>query len=240
MHNNLVLGKKPVMEILEEKPDHVDLVLIKKPVPPGLDPVLSRCRQLHVRFKLVPDQELQKMGAARQGIAARLRAHTLIDLDLLLKSTTEAELPVLLLLDQVQDSGNLGTLARTLAALGGAGIIIPRDRTAPLGPGAMKASAGALTRIGISQVTNLARTLDHIGRKGFNIYAATMNQGQSVLKQTFAFPAVMVLGGEEKGIRPNVLKRCPYKIHIPMAGSVDSLNVAQAGALILGRMMSSG
>ncbi len=240
MHNNLVLGKKPVMEALEDNPDHIDLVLVKKPVPRGLDPVLSRCRQLHVRFKLVPDQELQQIGASRQGIAARLRVHTLMDLDLLLQNTAEAGFPVLLVLDQVQDPGNLGTLARTLAALGGAGIIIPRDRSAPLGPGAMKASAGALTRIGISQVTNLARTLDHIGRAGFNIYAATMNQGQSVLEQTFEFPAVLVLGGEEKGIRPNVLKRCPAKIHIPMAGRVDSLNVAQAGALILGRMMSRG
>ncbi|EFI32942.1 RNA methyltransferase, TrmH family, group 3 [Desulfonatronospira thiodismutans ASO3-1] len=238
MHENLVLGKKPVMEALEENPEHIDLVLVKKPVPRGLDPVISRCRQLHVRFKLVPDQELQQMGAARQGIAARLRMQTLVDLDLLLNNTTRAVFPVLLLLDQVQDPGNLGTLARTLAALGGAGIIIPRDRSAPLGPGAMKASAGALNRIGVAQVTNLARTLDHIDQAGFNIYAATMDQGQSVLEQTFVFPAVLVLGGEEKGIRPNVLKRCPGKIHIPMAGGMDSLNVAHAGALILGRMLS--
>lgn len=238
MYKNLVPGKKPVMEALENNPEQVDLVFVKKPVPKGLDAIISRCRQLHVRFKLVPDQELQQMGAARQGIAARLRMQTLVELDLLLKNTSRAVFPVLLLLDQVQDPGNLGTLARTLAALGGAGIIIPRDRSAPLGPGAMKASAGALNRIGVAQVTNLARTLDHIDQAGFNIYAATMDQGQSVLEQTFVFPAVLVLGGEEKGIRPNVLKRCPGKIHIPMAGGMDSLNVAQAGALILGRMLS--
>ncbi len=239
MHSNLIVGKKPVLEILETSPEQVDMVLVQKPVPRGLEPVLSRCRQLKVRFKLVPQQELLKAEASRQGVAARLRLHTPVELDSLLQVAPDAALRVLLLLDQVQDPGNMGTLARTMAALGGAGIIIPKDRSSPAGPGALKASAGALTRIGIAQVTNLARTLDYIMDAGFNIYAATMNQGQNVLEQEFEFPAILVLGGEEKGIRANVLKRCTHRIHIPMPGGMDSLNVAQAGAMILGQMMSS-
>ena len=239
MNSHLVLGRKPVLELLERDRTDIDLVLIKKPVPKGLHRVLERCKQRKVRYKLVPESELDRLGTTHQGVAARMQVQPSADPDRIIAEANEASFPVILVLDQVQDPGNLGTLARTMSALGGAGIILPKDRSAPLGPGAMKASAGSLSRIGTARVTNLARTLDRMLEQNLHIYGAVMNEGESVLETNFRFPAALVLGGEEKGIRPNVLKRCTHRIHIPMPGGLDSLNVAQAGALILGQMLGN-
>ncbi len=238
MQSIYVPGRKPVLEILESGHQNIETVLIKKPAPRALDRIIDRCKMLNVRFKLVPGPELDRLSQAHQGVVARLRLHEFSDLDQLVYMTKGTHFPVLLVLDQVQDPGNLGTLARTLAALGAGGLIVPRDRSAPLGPGAVKASAGALLRTRVAREVNLARTLDHLHQEGMHIYGATMEQGVSFLDIGFDFPAILVLGGEEKGIRPNVLKRCTHKIHIPMPGGLDSLNVAQAGAIILGRMLS--
>lgn len=225
------------MELLSSAPDQIDTVLIKKPVSPGLGVILEKCRQAGVRFKLTSGQDLDKVARNHQGVAARIRSIKNAEPETVLSQTKQCVFPTALALDQVQDPGNLGTLARTMAALGAGGIFIPKDRSAHPGQGAMKASAGALIRIKLSQVTNLARTLDMARNEGFWIYAAVHEQGADIFQTQFNYPAILILGAEEKGIRPNVLKRCHEKIQVPMPGGFDSLNVAQAGAIILGQML---
>lgn len=225
------------MELLSSAPDQVDTVLIKKPVSPGLGIILEKCRQTGVRFKLTSSQDLDRIARKHQGVAARIRSIKNAEPETVLSQTKQCVFPVALALDQIQDPGNLGTLARTMAALGAGGILIPKDRSAHPGQGAMKASAGALTRINLSQVTNLARTLDMARDEGYWIYGAVPEDGTNIFKIKFNIPAILILGAEEKGIRPNVLKRCHEKVQIPMPGGFDSLNVAQAGAMILGQML---
>ncbi|RQD64557.1 MAG: 23S rRNA (guanosine(2251)-2'-O)-methyltransferase RlmB [Desulfonatronovibrio sp. MSAO_Bac4] len=237
METNYVPGPKPVMELLSSAPDQVDTVLIKKPVSPGLGIILEKCRQTGVRFKLTSSQDLDRIARKHQGVAARIRSIKNAEPETVLSQTKQCVFPVALALDQIQDPGNLGTLARTMAALGAGGILIPKDRSAHPGQGAMKASAGALTRINLSQVTNLARTLDMARDEGYWIYGAVPEDGTNIFKIKFNIPAILILGAEEKGIRPNVLKRCHEKVQIPMPGGFDSLNVAQAGAMILGQML---
>ncbi|WP_035244792.1 TrmH family RNA methyltransferase [Desulfonatronovibrio hydrogenovorans] len=237
MDTSYILGRKPVLEALSLQRGKVEQVLIKKPVPRNLEQVIETCRKLGIRFRLVAGAELDKAGRCHQGVAAIIRAVSPVAWEDVLSGTPDSAFPVILALDQVQDPGNLGTLARTMAAFGGSGIVIPKDRSALPGTGAMKSSAGALARINMVQVTNMARALDLADEQGFTIYGAVPDQGLSVFDADFSFPAVLVLGGEQKGIRPNVLKRCQEKIHIPMPGGFDSLNVAQAGAVILGQML---
>ncbi|MFO7727647.1 MAG: 23S rRNA (guanosine(2251)-2'-O)-methyltransferase RlmB [Desulfonatronovibrio sp.] len=237
MESNYIPGRKPVLELISSGGDRIDLVLIKKPVPGDLRQIIEKCRQSGIRFRLTPAQELDRITSGHQGVIARTRVtrNTLPE-DIYARAANNF-FPVILALDQVQDPGNLGSLARTIAAFGGGGLITPKDRSAHQGPGAMKSSAGAITRIDMAQVTNLARTLDQARDQGYWIYGAVMREGLNLFETKFNFPAVLVLGGEEKGIRPNVLKRCHQKIHIPMPGGFDSLNVAQAGAVILGQML---
>lgn len=239
MESSYIPGRKPVLDFLSSSPDRVDLVLIKKPVPAELGQIIEKCRQEGIRFRLTTIQELDRLARGHQGVVARIMAISSADPEEIFAMAGSSVFPVVLALDQVQDPGNLGALARTLAALGGMGIIIPKDRSALPGAGAMKSSAGALARIKLAQVTNLARTLDQARDQGLWVYGAAAREGASIFEMKFIFPGVLVLGGEDKGVRPNVLKRCQEKIHIPMPGGFDSLNVVQAGAIILGQMLRS-
>lgn len=237
MESSYIPGRKPVLELISLSGDEVDLVLIKKPVPGELGQVIEKCREQGIRFRLTSVQELDRLAKGHQGVVARVRSVDNAQPEDIIALAGSSPFPVALALDQVQDPGNLGALARTMVALGGMGIITPKDRSAHPGPGAMKSSAGALVRIKMAQVTNLARFLDQAADEGLWIYGAVLQEGKSIFETKFNFPAVLVLGGEEKGIRPNVLKRCREKIHIPMLGGFESLNVAQAGAVIMGQML---
>jgi 23S rRNA (guanosine2251-2'-O)-methyltransferase len=246
----LLPGVKPVLELLSNSPGRIDLVYCKK----GLFnretiEIQNLCRQNGLRFTLVEqaaldrlcrDERRGKQAVLHQGIIARLSMNTFCSLEELLSTAVDAPLPVVLALDQVQDPGNVGTLARTLYALGGAGIILPLHNSAHLGPAAHKTAAGALEHLPLARVTNLAHALTKASGLGFIIYGAcseVKNPEHPTLNAFTGFmrlPAVLTLGNEQKGLRPGVAKRCDSLLRIPLARDFDSLNVAQAGAILLG------
>lgn len=232
----LLPGVKPVLELLENAPERVDVLLLRKGLrSPETVRMLDLCREKHVRFSLVESQALDRLCAAsHQGVIARLIGTELTNFSDMLAQATESPLPLLLALDQVQDAGNVGTLARTLYALGGAGLIVPRHNSAYLGGGAKKAAAGALEYLPVAQVANLGHALDEAEEAGFIIYGAELGHGSiNAFSAPLHGPAVLVLGNEDKGLRPGVRKRCSQMLHIPQARNFDSLNVAQAGAILL-------
>jgi 23S rRNA (guanosine2251-2'-O)-methyltransferase len=236
---NYIPGRKPVVELIQNEPEKIDLVYFQHHKGGPLVKLVNMCRQNRIRYKFLNRDELARIYSGNhQGVIARISAKKNIPLDEILAMAQKAYLPVLLALDQVQDPGNVGTLARTALALGTGGIILPKDRSAYLGAGAHKASAGAIQQINISRVTNLARALDEAKNSGFCIYAARYDSdAENIFHLKINFPAILVLGNEEKGIRPNVLRRCHESLYVPMPGGFDSLNVAQAGAIMLGQFL---
>ena len=207
------------------------------------------CRAHGIRCNAVDAAALDRLcgrprrghAVAHQGVAARLAATEFVSLEALLLSVPEAPLPLLLALDQVQDPGNVGTLCRTLYALGGAGLLLPRHHSADLGPAARRTAAGALERLAVAQVTNLAHALDSAEEAGLAVYGTGDGSGSAggapcvdAFTTPIELPAVLVLGNEDKGLRPGVAKRCSTFLRIPLARKFDSLNVAQAGAILMG------
>lgn len=243
----LLPGLKPVLELLQSEPQRIDLVFCKK----GLRSrealeVQNLCRRNGVRFNLVEQAALDRLcrdarqkhdAVAHQGVAARLAVTGFCGLENLLASVADAPLPLILALDQVQDPGNLGTLCRTLYALGGAGLLLPLHNSAYLGPAARRAAAGALEHLPVARVTNLAHALDAAEEAGLTIYGTGGADGPrsvNAFTSSLLLPAVLVLGNEDKGLRPGVAKRCSRFLRVPLARPFDSLNVAQAGAVLLG------
>lgn len=241
--DTIVPGRKPVLELLRAAPERVDGVFLQKGARgTEISQIMDLCKAARIRYRILNKSELDRMFPGNaQGVVARTVARSFAAYEDLLAQTVDAPLPLLVALDQVQDPGNVGALARTLYALGGAGLLVPKDRTAYLGAAAAKASAGALNQLPVAKVVNLARALDQALDAGFNIYAAAAGPGsQDLYAATLHTPAVLVLGNEEKGIRPNVLKRAHAALGIPMARPFDSLNVAQAGAIIVAEMYRRG
>lgn len=249
----LLPGMKPVLELLERDPRRIDTIFCRKQLhSPGARQLLAICRQRKVRLCLVEQATLDRLcrpgnrtrptsaAVSHQGVVARLTVLDYGDMPSLLAAVGHATLPIILALDQVQDPGNVGTLARTLYALGGAGLILPHHNSAYLGPAALRASAGALQRLPVARVPNLAHALDTADEAGLHIYGtATGSQCDNALTCPLLMPAVLVLGNEDKGIRPGVAKRCTSMLHIPLARDFDSLNVAQSGAILLGLAAAS-
>lgn len=234
---NFLPGVKPVLELLRSSPEKIDCVFVRKGRRDKLsDAALDLCREHGVRFSLLEEKPFSKLyPGPSQGVLARLFETGFVELEDLLAEAASSPLPLLLALDQVLDPGNAGTLARTLYALGGAGLILPRHQGAFLGPAAAKAAAGALQKLPVSKVANLATALDKAAEAGFHIYGAAAGAGsESIYGFKPEFPAVLVLGSEESGLRPGVAKRCERLLAVPMLREFDSLNVAQAGAIMMG------
>ncbi|MEG2172894.1 MAG: 23S rRNA (guanosine(2251)-2'-O)-methyltransferase RlmB [Desulfovibrionaceae bacterium] len=234
--NSVLPGVKPVLELLESAPERIDVLLVKKGLRSAeTTKILTLCREKQVRFSLVESPALDRLCAAsHQGVIARLIGTELTSFADMLAQVAEAPLPIIVALDQVQDAGNVGTLARTLYALGGAGLVVPRHNSAYLGGGAKKAAAGALEYLPVAQVANLGHALDEAEETGFTIYGAELGHDSvNAFTAPLATPAVLVLGNEDKGLRPGVRKRCSQMLHIPQARTFDSLNVAQAGGILL-------
>ena len=250
----LLPGIKPVLELLEATPERIDCVFLRKGRHgPDADRVIDLCKEHRVRFSLLESSSFARIYEGKsQGVVARLFETGYADYETLLDTTMDAPLPLLLALDQVQDPGNAGTLARTMYALGGAGLVIPKHNGVYLGAAASKIAAGALEQLPVSKVGNLGSAIDAAKKIGFTIYGAAYeedtpaqqdkptnnkhaeNRNLNVFTFTPRFPAILVLGAEESGMRTGMEKRCDFLLSIPMLRKFDSLNVAQAGAIIIG------
>jgi 23S rRNA (guanosine2251-2'-O)-methyltransferase len=173
-------------------------------------------------------------GGAHQGVVALTGEYPYASLEELLSTAEKSgRPPLLVVLDSVQDPGNLGALVRSAHVLGAHGVIIPRDRAVGVTATVVKASAGATEHTRVSICTNVARTLEELKKAGLWIAGAVAEGGAPPWKVDFKGPTALVLGAEGKGIRPLVLRGCDLQVQIPMVGQVASLNVGAAGACLL-------
>ena len=231
-----IVGNNPVRELLVDNPGKVDFVAFRKGRhDKGLDEIIELCRTQNVPYKSVSTKDLDYMYKGNhQGVAARCAALEYTPLETLLEQAVSAPLPLIVALDQVQDTGNVGVLARTVYALGGAGLIVCQHHGAYLGAGAVRSSAGALNKLPVAKVGNLANAMKDAVNYDYTLYAARItSDSRNVYTAELETPAVLLLGNEEKGIRPGVVKFAHSSLHIPFQREFDSLNVAQAGAVIV-------
>ncbi|MFO7875633.1 MAG: RNA methyltransferase [Desulfovermiculus sp.] len=230
-----LIGRQAVLETLQRAPETLETVLIQENRKKDVQPVVALCRRAGVKFQFVPRTKLDELcHGAHQGYAARCFQPGFCSPEWLLNSVSQACFPIIVALDQVQDSGNVGTLARTLYALGGAGLVLMRHRSAALGQRAHKAAAGSLSHLPVARIHNMARFLTTCQERNITPYYAGTDQAcQNVFRTPLTWPAVLVLGNEEKGVRPLVARSCLAGLTLPMAGQFDSLNVAQAGSMLL-------
>ena len=236
---HILPGLKPVLELLQSEPGKIDHLYLKK----GKNTketavILSLCREHSVRHTLVGDEALARLcGAAQhQGVAVRLREVSFVPYETLLETAFEAPLPLIVALDQVLDPGNVGTLVRTMYAMGAAGLVVPKHNSAFLGAGASRSAAGSLEKLPVAEVVNLARAVELAAKSGYTAYYADMRGKNALTAETQAslrFPALLVLGSEGKGVRQGVQNQCSEALCVPFLREFDSLNVAQAGAVLL-------
>jgi 23S rRNA (guanosine2251-2'-O)-methyltransferase len=234
-----VTGRQAVLQLVLDQPELVDIVYVQKSKRKDTQRLIDSCRERQVKYQFVPKERLDAVTDMKhQGLAARMLQTGFCNEEDLWAALESAPLPVLIALDQVQDQGNVGSLARTAYALGAAGLVVTKNRAAYLGPRAFASSAGALSKVPIARITNMARFLRECqDRFHAPYYAGTDANCFDAYSYRLEWPAVLVLGNEEKGVRPGVRKECRAGLTIPMLGSFDSLNVSHAGCMLLGEML---
>jgi 23S rRNA (guanosine2251-2'-O)-methyltransferase len=136
-------------------------------------------------------------------------------------------------LDQIKDPHNLGAVCRAAEVAGASGVVIPRRRAASVTPAVCKASAGAVEHLPVARVRNLAEWLDRAKEGGAWVYGAAAEAGKRYTDLDWRGRAVLVLGSEDRGLRPRVAEACDELVSIPVRGRVASLNASVAAAVIL-------
>ncbi len=195
---------------------------------------LATAAGLHPRTGASEELEKLAKGGRHQGVVARLRQQQTQDepyLKALLKRLDEP--PFLLVLDEVQDPHNLGACLRTAEGAGVHAVITPRDRSAGLTATVRKVASGAAESLPFIQVTNLARTLKWLQQEGVWLIG-TAGEAEHLLFETDLRGALaIVMGGEGKGLRRLTREACDRLVRLPMAGTVESLNVSVAAGVTL-------
>jgi 23S rRNA (guanosine2251-2'-O)-methyltransferase len=144
-----------------------------------------------------------------------------------------AGVPLLVVLDSVTDPQNLGAIMRSALVLGATGVVLPKDRAAPVTPTVVRVSAGASEHLPCARVTNLARALEQMKAAGVWTVGAVESGGVLPEQADLAAPVAIVLGNEQKGIRPLVRRGCDVLLTIPSRGAIASLNVSAAATALL-------
>lgn len=239
---DLIWGVHPVLEALTEEAERLtEIILQKERRGAKFEEIIALAREKGIKTTFVSSLRLTGDGGGdvrHQGVLARTSQTALLPFDEMVQRFADrvknGEKPRLIACDSLQDPHNLGAIIRSALASGAVGVIITRERSAPLGGTAAKASAGAVSHIDISQVTNLVAALKKIKEAGGWVFGAVKDaEAQSLYATDFHVPACVVVGSEGQGIRPLVRKECDILVSIPMAGSLDSLNSSVAAAVIL-------
>ncbi|HVG26581.1 MAG TPA: 23S rRNA (guanosine(2251)-2'-O)-methyltransferase RlmB [Acidobacteriaceae bacterium] len=243
----VLYGLHPVEEALRARPDAIDHISVARERESRRDPaphsplarILDLARAAHVRVSAEPRDLLDRhtRGAVHQGIVAFVRnqdARKLLALeDLLALPPGPSGHRFFLALDGVEDPHNLGALLRSADGAGITGVLLPERRSAPLSAVAAKSSAGASEHVRIARVTNLTRSLEELKKHGVWIVGLDERGSPDYTDFNLAQDICLVLGREGAGLHDLVKRTCDFLLRIPMAGSVSSLNVSVAGAVVM-------
>jgi 23S rRNA (guanosine2251-2'-O)-methyltransferase len=233
-----ICGLHAVGAALRHDPQHLQVIRVDtKRHDQRIQALLDEAQRLGVRVQTSPRHELDRLSGdtRHQGVVAEYSgataAHDENDLEDLLQNVRGPAL--VLVLDGVQDPHNLGACLRTADAAGVHAVIIPADRAVGLTPTVRKVASGGAESVPLIQVSNLARTLRRLQQLGLWLVGADSGAAASFYQIDFSVPAAIVMGAEGKGLRRLTREHCNHLVQIPMAGSVESLNVSVAAAVIL-------
>ncbi|AQR78537.1 23S rRNA (guanosine(2251)-2'-O)-methyltransferase RlmB [Paenibacillus larvae] len=198
--------------------------------------VLSEAKKHGIIVQTVDRRKLDQMaeGIQHQGIVAQVAAYEYASVeDILNKATQKGEDPFILILDEIEDPHNLGSILRTADCTGVHGVIIPKRRSAGLTATVSKTSAGAVEYVPVARVTNLAQTIEQLKEKGIWVAGTDVNQAEDVYRSNFRMPIALVIGNENKGVGRLVKEKCDFLVKLPMHGQINSLNASVAAGVLM-------
>lgn len=237
--SSLIIGRKAVIEAMQTGRQLERIYLQTAVHGETIDEIKRLAEKTQTPINKVPVEKLNNLNVSNhEGCVALIAKVQYQDLqDVISFVVDKGEIPLLLILDGITDIRNIGGIARSAYCFGVHAIIIPDKGVGALNEDALLTSAGALEHIAVCRVNSLMKTVDDLHMNGIKVFASEMKAAKKTYECNFSEPCAIVMGGEEKGIYPALLKICDEKFQIPMTGDFDSLNVSVATGIILYEVM---
>ncbi|QXM07292.1 23S rRNA (guanosine(2251)-2'-O)-methyltransferase RlmB [Crassaminicella indica] len=235
MNSDKIEGRNPVIEALRAD-RAIDKIMIANGAEGSVKKIIGMAKDKNIPIQYVKKQKLNEISVshAHQGVIAFVAAHTYVEVeDILKKAEEKNEDPFIIILDEITDPHNLGSIMRTADACGAHGVIIPKRRSVGLTGIVAKTSAGAIEYVPVAKVSNIVRTIDFLKSQGLWVVGADMTGEKKHYEENLKGKIALVIGSEGKGIGRLVKEKCDFLVNIPMKGEVSSLNASVAAAVLM-------
>jgi 23S rRNA (guanosine2251-2'-O)-methyltransferase len=232
---SVIYGLHPVVEAIKSGKE-IDRIFFKRGLQGSFSAeVLQLAKANEIPFQFVPQEKLDRITRKNhQGIIALISRISYQALSNLVQMVfEEGENPLFLILDGITDVRNFGAISRSAECAGVHGIIIPMQGSAQINEEAIRTSAGALMRIPVCREKSLKSTIQYLKESGTTVVAASENSTETLYDMDFSRPVALVMGSEETGVSPELLKNSDHMVKIPMLGKISSLNVSVAAGILL-------
>lgn len=237
--NTLVIGREAVIKAMQEG-KQLDRIYLQSTVHgPVIDEIKKIAAEKLVPINKVPVEKLNGFNISNhEGCVAQISRIQYQDLQQIISFIVDkGEVPLFLMLDGITDIRNIGGIARSAFCFGVNAIIIPDKGVGSLNEDAILTSAGALEQIPVCRVSSLMKTVDELHLNGIKVFASEMKATKKIYECDFAEPCAIIMGGEEHGVYPALMKICDDQFQIPMAAEFDSLNVSVSTGIVLYEVM---
>lgn len=225
-------GRQTVFEILSSGAPVRKLVVSEQVDLRSIKNIVDLAQQRGVPLKRIPKHAMDAMVRGNhQGVALQMEQIGPVEFKDFLASIPPRSKNFVCLLDEIQDPQNLGSILRSAACFGCAGVVIPKWRSAGVTDTVLKASSGAAAHIPVVEISNLTVAVERLKERGFFVYGADAGGEDSLDKVELVFPLALILGNEHRGVKPILKNACDRLIRIPQTQAVASLNVGAAAAV---------
>jgi 23S rRNA (guanosine2251-2'-O)-methyltransferase len=228
--DNQIFGIRAIIEAINAKKE-IDKIFVQKDAQGDLMQELQKTmKRSNINFSYVPVEKLNRLTPNNhQGAVATIAPISFVSLETMVESVIETgKKPLFLILDQLSDARNFGAIIRTAECTGVDGIIIQKQGSAPVNGDTVKTSAGAVFNVPICKVDHIKDAIFYLQGSGIKTVAATEKTEQNIYDINFNEPVAIIMGSEDRGVNPSVLKIVDEKAKLPMFGTIESLNVSVA------------
>lgn len=233
---DLIIGRNAAMEAVKGDRTIEAIYISKGQIEGSINAIIKIAKEKKLVIKEVDRKKLDSMsnGAVHQGVIVRVTPYKYSEVsDILNYANSKGEDPFIVVLDEIEDPHNLGSIVRTAELCGVHGIIIPKRRNVGVTSTVYKSSVGAIEHMRIAKVTNINKTLDELKKEGIWVYGADIEGTEYSYEVDFSGPCALIIGSEGRGISKLTLKKCDKLIKIPMVGKINSLNASVAGGIMM-------
>lgn len=239
---DLVIGRNSVIEAIKAERTIECIYISSGPKEGSINVILGLAREKKLVIKEVDRKKLDTLsgGMVHQGVIAKVTPYNYFEVSEILEDAKiKKEKPFIIILDEIEDPHNLGSIIRTAELCGVHGIIIPKRRNVGITTTVYKSSVGAIEHVKVAKVTNINTVIDVLKENGIWVYAADISGKEYSYQVDFSGGCALVIGSEGRGISNLTLKRCDKIVKIPMIGKINSLNASVAGGIMMYEVLKS-